>query len=124
MRRHTGSSNRGLAWLEEVGSWKREKILADFYINLWMDLQPGLDAPGMRSWDFHDIIGRLGSQSQLRPYPSSSGTPRVTASVRAGSSLFVHWTPEGALDPTSVKVTSEDGGLVPNHISVWAFRIR
>ncbi len=124
MRRQTESSNRGLAWLEEVGSWQRERILADFYISLWVDLQPGLDAPGMRSWDLYDIFSRFPAHAHLRPYPSSSNTPRVNASVRAGSSLFVHWTPEGALDPTSIKVTSEDGGPVPDLISVWAYRIR
>ena len=62
---------------------------------------------------------------RLQPYTSSSHTPRLTGRrVRAGSSLYFHWTPTGALSPTSIKVTSPGGGPVPDHISVWALRVR
>lgn len=124
MRRLTQSPAQGFASLRDVSSWRNEAILADFYITLWLDLQPGLDAPGMTSWNLHDIFERFPESTWLHPRPSTSRTPTLTARVRAGSSLYVHWTPGGSLDPTSIRVTTGGGGPVPGHISVWALRIR
>ncbi len=123
MRRLTQSPYRGFASLEEVSSWQREKSLADFYITLWLDMQ-GSNTFGMSSWNLRDIFSNFDREFQLQPYPSSSTQPRQTASVRAGSSLYLHWTPRGSLSPTAIKVTSANGGPVPDHISVWALRIR
>lgn len=127
MRRLTQSPTRGFASLVDVSperSWRPEYILADFYITLWLDLQ-GWTTYGMTTWDLQDIFGRLPESRQLRPYTSSSPTPRLTGRrVRAGSSLYFHWTPTDALSPTSIKVTSLGGGQLPNHISVWALRVR
>lgn len=128
MRRLTQSSPRGFASLVDVSperSWRPEQILADFYITLWIDLQPGRRAYGMSSWDLHDIFTNARENWRLQPYTSSSPNPRLTGRrVRAGSSLYFHWTPTGALSPTSIKVTSSAGGRVPDHISVWALRVR
>ncbi|MDE0072555.1 MAG: Ig-like domain-containing protein [Gammaproteobacteria bacterium] len=124
MRRLTQSPAQGFASLRDVSSWRSEAILADFYITLWLDLQPGLHAPGMTSWNLQDIFDRFPESARLRPRPSSSKTPTLTARVRGGSSLYVHWTPSGPLDPTSLKITTGGGGPVPGHISVWALRIR
>ena len=124
MRRLTQSPTQGFASLRDVSSWRTEAILADFYITLWLDLQPGIHARGMTSWNLHDIFDRFPETTWLQPRPSNSRTPTVNARVRAGSSLYVHWTPSGSLNPTSIKVTAGGGGLVPRHISVWALRIR
>jgi len=124
MRRLTQSPTQGFASLRDVSSWPSETILADFYITLWLDLQPGLHAPGMTSWNLHNIFDRFPESARLQPRRSTSKTPTLTARVRAGSSLYVHWTPSGSLDPTSIKVTARGGGPVPGHISVWALRIR
>ncbi len=128
MRRLTVSPVVGLASLIDVSpemSWRREYILADFYITLWLDLQPGYRAHGMSTWDLHDLFRRRPSNWQLQPYTSSAPAPRLTGRrVRAGSSLYFHWTPTGALRPTSIKVTSPTGGRLPDHISVWALRVR
>ena len=123
MRRLTQSPMTGFASLEDVSSWESEQILADFYITLWMDLN-GYGTYGMTSWDLRDVFSRLPAEAQLRPYTSNSTQPRVSASVRAGSSLYLHWTPIGSLSPTAIKVTSASGGSVPGHMSVWALRIR
>ena len=123
MKRLTQSPTTGFASLEDVSSRPSEQILADFYITLWMDLN-GYETYGMASWNLRDIFSRFGTNAQLRPYTSNSTQPRVAASVRAGSSLYVHWTPIGSLGPTAIKVTSASGGRVPGHISVWALRIR
>ena len=127
MRRLTQSPARGFASLVDVspaGSWQPEQILADFYIALWADLQ-GWEADGMTSWDLHDIFTSVRESLRLQPYTSSSSTPRLTGRrVRAGSSLYFLWTPRGTLNPTSIKVRSPGGGRVPNHISVWALRVR
>lgn len=127
MRRFTVSPARGFSSLIDVSperSWRLEYILADFYIALWLDLQ-GWTTYGMTTWDLHDIFGRLPENWQLRPYTSSSPAPRLTGRrVRAGSSLYLHWTPHGVLSPTSIKVTSPGRGRLPDHISVWALRVR
>lgn len=128
MRRFTVSSATGFASLVDVSpgrEWRPEQILADFYITLWLDLQPGRRTYGMSTWDLYDLFRRRPSNWQLQPYASSSPTPRLTGRrVRAGSSLYFHWTPTGTLRSTSIKVTSPGGGQVPDHISVWALRVR
>ena len=128
MRRFTASPVVGFNSLVDVSpakAWRPEAILSDLYITLWIDLQPGRRAYGMSSWNLHDIFSQRRSNWQLQPYTSSSPTPRLTGRrVRAGSSLYFHWTPTGALSPTSIKVTSPGGGRLPDHISVWALRVR
>ena len=127
MRRLTQSPAQGFASLVDVSpesAWPPEQVLADFYMTLWIDLQ-GWGASGMTTWDLADIFGNLPENTRLRPYTSSSHTPRLTGRrVRAGSSLYFHWTPAGALSSTSIKVTSPGGGRLPDHISVWALRVR
>ena len=128
MRRSTVSSATGFASLVDVSpgrEWRPEQILADFYITLWLDLQPGRRTYGMSTWDLYDLFRRRPSNWQLQPYTSSSPSPRLTdRRVRAGSSLYFHWTPTGALSPTSIKVASPGGGRLPDHISLWALRVR
>ncbi len=128
MRRFTVSSATGFASLNDVSpgrKWRSEQILADFYITLWLDLQPGRRTYGMSTWDLYDLFRRRPANWQLQPYTSSSLAPRLTGRrVRAGSSLYFHWTPTGALSPTSIKVTSPGGERVPHNISVWALRVR
>lgn len=127
MRRLTQSPAQGFASLVDVSpesAWPPEQILADFYMTLWLDLQ-GWGASGMTTWNLHSVFSRFPDNRQLQPYTSSSSTPRLTGRrVRAGSSLYFHWTPVGSLGPTAIKVTSSGGGRVPDHISVWALRVR
>ena len=127
MRRLTQSPAQGFASLVDVSpesAWPPEQVLADFYMTLWIDLQ-GWGALGMTTWDLHDVFSNLRPNMRLQPYTSSSHTPRLTGRrVRAGSSLYFHWTPSGSLDPTAIKVTTASGGRVPGHISVWALRVR
>ena len=129
MRRLTNSPSSGFTSLEEVSGWRIEQILAEFYMALWGDgrpSRPGLDwaMPGMSSWDLHDIFSRYRDYQQLQVRATSSSSPRASASVRGGSNLYVHWTPNGSLAPTSMKVTTPSGGAVPGNVSVWAWRIR
>ena len=127
LRRLTQSPARGFASLVDVspgGSWRPEKVLASFYITLWIDLQEGSRAYGMTTWNLNDIFANFPENRRLQPYASSSPAPRLAYGIRAGSSLYLEWTPTGALSPTSIKVTSPGGGPVPDHISVWALRVR
>ncbi len=127
MRRLTQSPARGFASLMDVSpkrSWRPEQILADFYITLWIDLQGG-KAQGMTSWDLHDIFSKSRENLRLQPHTSSSPAPHLAGRrIRAGSSLYFHWTPTGTLNPTSIRVTSPGGERLPDHISVWALRVR
>ena len=122
MKRLIQSPNRGFASLEDVSSWRTEQILASFYISLWTDGRL-YNSGGMTSWNLYDIFSKFESSAQLKPYTSRTSQPRFSARIRAGSSLYVHWTPAGSLNLTAIKVTSS-GGPVPDHVSVWAFRIR
>ena len=123
MRRLTNSPSSGFSSLEEVSGWRIEQILAEFYMALWGDGRT-LDFYGMSSWDLHDIFSRYRDYRQLQVRATSSSSPRASASVRGGSNLYVHWTPNGSLAPTSMKVTTPSGGAVPGNVSVWAWRIR
>ena len=123
MRRLSQSPESGLASLADVGGWRVEQVLADFYITLWLDLN-GADTYGMASWDLADIWSRFRQNAWLQPYESVSSAFRGNWSIRAGSTFYLHWRPRGARGPTSLKVTSPSGAPVPGHISVWALRIR
>ena len=127
MLRLTQSPSRGFASLVDVSpdkSWQPEHILSDFYITLWLDLL-GRQTYGMNTWNLYDIFGRLRSNARLQPHTAFSTAPRLTGRrVRAGSALYLHWTPTGTLSPTSIKVTAPGGGPVADHIAVWALRVR
>lgn len=119
MKQLTRSPSEGYESLREATGWPIHRILADFYATLWLDLENHRPR-GMTSWDLYDISKDHRPQSD----PSVSATPGWDGMVRAGSSLLFHWRPEGSLNPTSIKVTAAGGGPVPDHISVWAVRIR
>ena len=127
MRRLTQSSARGFASLVDVSpgrSWPPEHILSDFYVTLWLDLQ-GQQTHGMSTWNLWDIFSRLRPSTRLQPHTSFSPVPHLAGRrVRAGSALYLHWLPTGVFSPTSIKVTAPGGGPVPDHIAVWALRLR
>ncbi|MCZ0936604.1 MAG: Ig-like domain-containing protein [Gemmatimonadetes bacterium] len=128
MRWLTQSPSLGLAALEEVSSWRRERILADFYMGLWLDGRPGPDGGSWNwfsTWNIHGIIGGL-RNVQFRPQPWVSSAARFEGrwNVRAGSTFYLQWTPIGSRGPTSLRVTLPNGAPVPGHVSVWALRIR
>lgn len=123
MRRLTRSPATGLASLAEVSGWRAEQILADFYISLWIDLNGG-NAYGMATWDLDDIWSRFEESAQLRPYVSTTAEFHGRWNVRAGSTCYLHWIPRGSRGPTALKVTSPSGAPVPDHVAVWAFRVR
>ena len=123
MRRLSQSPQEGLAALWDVSGWRPEKVLADFYLTLWLDLN-GWEAYGMTSWDLADIWSGFRESTQLRPWTSNHPAFRGSWSIRAGSTFYLHWSPRGARGPTSLKVTSPRGAPMPGHMSVWALRIR
>ena len=123
MRRLMQSPTRGLASLAEVSDWRVEQVLADFYMSLWIELN-GWDAFGMKTWDLDDIWSRFGPTYHLQPYESSLAEFTGQWNVRAGSTSYLEWNPGGSRGPTSIRVTSANGARVPDHISVWAFRVR
>ena len=78
MQRLTRSPTRGLASLVDASpdqSWRPERILADFYRTLWAELQ-GWKPSGMSTWDLYDIFTNWAENARLKPYTSSSPTPR------------------------------------------------
>ncbi len=123
MRHLTRSPRVGLAALSDVSDWRIEQILADFYIALWLDLN-GWDAYGMASWDLDDIWSRFPASAQLQPYLSTSSEFHGRWNVRAGSTYYLRWIPRGSRGPTSLRVRSANGAPVPDHVSVWALRVR
>ncbi|MDE2721630.1 IPT/TIG domain-containing protein [Candidatus Palauibacter polyketidifaciens] len=123
LRRLNQSAASGLTALEEVSAWRSERILADFYITLWLDLN-GWEAHGMTTWDLADVWSQFSEGAQLRPWVSTTASVHGDWSVRAGSTFYLHWSPPGARGPTSLRVTSPGGASLPGHMSVWALRIR
>ena len=125
MRRLTQSPERGFASLEEVSSVSIQEVLVHFYIALWADgrSNSGVTYDIMKSWNLYDIMSRYPANFQLMPYTASSPEPGVTASIRAGSSLYLHWTPRGSLSPTSIRVTTRDGRSLDD-MFVWGLRLR
>ena len=123
MRRLTQSPHRGLAALEEVSGWPAERILADFYVSLWLDLNGGR-AYGMATWDLDDIWAQFVESAQLRPYTTSFAQFYGDWRIRGGSTFYLRWTPSGSRGPTALKVRSTLGRFTPDYVSVWAYRIR
>ncbi|MDE0124465.1 MAG: hypothetical protein OXN97_07820 [Bryobacterales bacterium] len=123
MHRLMRSPTRGLASLADVSDWRAEQILADFYMSLWIDLN-GWDAFGMNTWDLDDIWSRFGPSQHLQPHESTFAEFTRQWNVRAGSSSYLEWSPGGSRGPTSIRVTSASGASIPDHISIWAFRVR
>ena len=123
LRRLNESPDLGLAALEEVSAWRSERILADFYVTLWLDLN-GWEAQGMTTWDLADVWSGFTEGAQLRPHVSTTVSFHGDWSVRAGSTFYLHWSPAGERGPTSLKVMSPGGASLPGHMSVWALRIR
>ncbi|WP_420441863.1 hypothetical protein [Candidatus Palauibacter sp.] len=121
MRRLTQSPHVGYASMEEVAEKRVEALLADFYMSLWMDLH-GVN--WFWSWDFADIWRRFSEEAWLRPYASTASAHQYDWELRGGSGALLRWSPEGALAPTSFKVTSLGGDRTPANISVWVLRIR
>ena len=121
LKRLTQSPLIGFANLVDVSpGWSIERILAEFYVTLWLEGTAGRDTPGMTSWDIHDIVSRFDAEQWLKPYSSSSANPSVSARIRGASTMYFHWTPDGPLRPTSFKVEPADDGPV----FVWAIRAR
>ena len=121
LKRLTQSPLRGFASLADVSpGWSLERILGEFYMTLWLEGTAGRDAPGMTSWDIHDVVSRFDDSLWLKPYSSSSATPSVSARIRGASTMYFHWSPHGPLRPTSFKVEPADDGPV----FVWAIRAR
>ena len=125
VRRFTQSSTGGFASLADISpSWRTEHILSDFYLALWLDLNGG-DAYGMSSWDLYDIFGNLPASWRLQPYAGSSSEFHIGRQrIRGGSSLYLRWSPRGAISPTSIRASSPGGGATPGQVSMWAYRIR
>ena len=123
MRRVTQSPLFGLATLTDISGWRIEHVLTDFYTALWADGRV-YNAFAMTSWDLHDIFSRHDSDLQLQPYESTSTAPNLSVTIRGGSNAYLLWQPTASLAPTSIKVTTPSGGPIPNHIFVWALRLR
>jgi hypothetical protein len=123
MKRLAQSPQRGFASLTEATGAPIELILARFYTALWADGRI-LNSRGMTSWDLYDIFRRFPANRQLEAYTTSASSPSITGSVTAGSNLYLHWTPSGAMAPTSLRVTTPSGGSTPSEIFVWVLRVR
>ncbi len=127
VRRLTYAPTQGFASLTDVSpgrSWPAERILADFYIALWTDIQ-GWTAPGMTTWNLDEILDNYVPVALRIHQTSSSFSPRIEGHrVKGGSNLYLHWTPSGAFEPTSVKVAAAGGGRLPGHIAMWGLRVR
>jgi hypothetical protein len=123
MKRLTQSPLGGWDAIGDVTGRPIEEDLAEFYMTLWGDGLIG-DLPMMTTWDLFDIFSNFVAQARLQPKLSSEPAFENTAAVRGGSNYYVHWTPDGALAPTSIRLTSTTGASTPPTVSVWVLRVR
>ncbi len=123
MKRLTQSPFSGWDAIGDVTGRPIEEDLAEFYMTLWGDGLIG-DLPMMTTWDLFDVFSGFVPQARLQTDVSVAPSFENTATVRAGSNYYVHWTPGGALAPTSVRVTSSTGAGTPTTVSVWVLRVR
>ena len=123
MKRLTLSPFRGWDAIGDVTGRPIEEDLAEFYITLWGDGLIG-DLPMLTTWDLFDVFSELVPEARLRPDRATSAGVDTTASVRGGSNYYLYWTPDGAVAPTSVRVTGPSGSSTPGTVSVWVLRVR
>ena len=76
------------------------------------------------SWDLYSIMQSLGSNSRLQPYTSSAVEPNINLSVRGGSASYLEWSPPNAHVPTSIRITTPEGGDLPNEMVMSIMRIQ
>jgi hypothetical protein len=123
MRRLTQSPISGFASLRDISGRPVEQDLAEFYAALWGDGRIG-DFGIMSTWNLFDISQNLLPEARLQPYETSAPGFQGAATVRAASSFYLHWTPSGAVAPTSLRVTSPSTLNTPSTLSVWVVRIQ
>jgi hypothetical protein len=119
MRNIVASTNAGYASLTVPTGVSTSELLTRFGLMLWSD---GKTSNSFASWNLFDIWSGFVATAQLAPYTSTSLQPTLQASVRAGSTAYLEWSPGAATSPTSLRIRSPSGGAVPSTMVLWVYR--
>ncbi|HAB30433.1 MAG TPA: hypothetical protein DCE19_06920, partial [Gemmatimonadetes bacterium] len=136
MRDLTSSGETGYANLvTTTGADSFALIQTLFGLNLYSDGRTGVaqDANTTSALTYFDY-GAIGlgyvEDAQLQPYTSSDAEPNKIFSVRGGSTAYIEWEPPreiavlGGHAPTSIRLTTQSGGELPDVIGMWIYRIQ
>ena len=123
MRRVTESPYRGMRSLQEVSGATSAKILAGFYLSLWVDGMPTGSSeykmPSFPHWDLWEIRAAYGYDHSI---PVVTDTNFLTlGTVRSASIFYFYWRPTGSLDPTALKM---EGFGHHRDLVMWAMRLK
>jgi hypothetical protein len=122
MRQIVASGETGYASLTKPTSNSTVSLLVQFWLWIWAD------ATGFgnwfRSWNLFDMWGGFVETAALKPYQSTSLLPTLDASIRAGSTAYLEWSPASATGPTSLRIRSPSGGAVPSTMVLWLYRVQ
>jgi hypothetical protein len=119
MRNILSSPNAGYASLTSPAGVSTNELLTFFGLMLWSD---GKTTNLLKSWNLFDIWSGFVGTAQLAAYTSSAQQPTLQASVRAGSTAYLEWSPAVAASPTSLRIRSPSGGAAPSTMVLWVYR--
>lgn len=121
MRDLTSSSRTGMANLAGATGETSTRLLILFGITLWAD---GRVWNSLTSWNLYDVFQSFRETARLKPYTSTAAQPSLAASVRAGSNVYLEWTPASGHPPTSFRARTPAGGALPGHMVLWILRVQ
>ena len=123
MRDLFSSAQIGYANLEARTGKSIGYLLTIFGITLWADGRGYNNY--LTSWDLYPIMEAWsGTDYKLQPHASSDAEPTGDLSVRGGSTGYLRWAPPNGHAPTSLRITTPDGGELPDAIGFWIMRIQ
>ena len=118
-RNIVSSANEGYASLTVPAGVTTSELLTRFGLMMWSD---GRTANPLTSWNLADIWSGFVATAQLTPYTSTQQLPTLQASVRAGSTAFLEWSPALATLPISLRIRTASGGAVSSTMVLWIYR--
>ena len=136
MRDLTNSDETGYANLvTTTGASSFALIQTLFGLNLYSDGRTGVaqsanTTSALTYFDYSAIGLGYVEDAQLQPYTSSDAEPTKMFSVRGGSTAYIEWEPPreiavlGGHAPTSIRLTTQSGGELPDVIGMWIYRIQ
>lgn len=118
-RNIVSSANTGYASLTVLTGVTASELLTRFGLMVWSD---GNTSNMLTSWNLTDIWSGFVATAHLSPYTSAAQLPTFAASVRAGSTAYLEWSPGLATSPMSLRVRTPVGGAVPATMVLWLYR--
>jgi hypothetical protein len=130
MREITGSTQTGFTKLSALTGASEGLLMTLFGLNLYIDGRQdvgglGWHSSSFTSWNLNPILQNLGGAAgPAWSYSSSAAEPNGNASVRAGSTAYLEWSPSSSHAPTGFRIRTQAGADLPPEVVLWIFRIQ